>query len=330
MTNQKQIMRQKTAVLLLNLGGPDSLEAVQGFLYNLFSDPDIFKFPLSRFSLSRRFFASMISRRRAPHARKNYAAIGGKSPILSYTENQASALRAALKGTRAEHYDVLVAMRYWHPLINDVVRQLKRESYERVIFLPLYPQYSLTTTGSAWNEYQKACEAQGFHVDTVYIREWYREPDYQASIVQSIREQSKLFSDPDPSKIELLFSAHGLPQKIIDQGDPYASHIEATYVAVCEQLGWPHTDLSYQSRVGPLQWLKPYTEDVIKEKARQGIGQMLVYPVAFVSDHVETLHELAIEYAELAQNSGIREYRVVPALNDHPLLISALKKLVLK
>lgn len=321
-------MERKTAVLLVNLGGPDSLDAVQGFLYNLFSDPDIFKFPLGRFS--QRFFATLISKRRAPYAGKNYEAIGGKSPILSYTENQARALHQALLGTEAESFDVLVAMRYWHPLIADVVKKLKQGAYEKVVFLPLYPQYSLTTTGSAWNEYQRACDRENFHPQTIYIKEWFKEPDYQSAIVQSIKGQLTQFSVPDPANIELLFSAHGLPQKIVDQGDPYARHIEATYAEVCEQLDWPHTTLCYQSRVGPLQWLKPYTEDVIKEKAQGGATQMLVYPIAFVSDHVETLHELAIEYADLAREYGIGEYHVVPALNDHPLLISTLKKLVLQ
>ena len=318
-------MSERTAVILFNLGGPDSLDSVRPFLFNLFADPDIFKFPLG--FVTQKLFAYMISRRRAAEARKGYAAIGGKSPLLENTRAQAIALQLALAEEGA--YDVYVCMRYWHPLTKEVVTELKQRSYEQLVLLPLYPQYSLTTSGSSYNEFMRECARQRYRPETVYIEHWYESDAYQRAIVEAIENEAKKLPDPDPAMIELLFSAHGLPQKIVDAGDPYAEHIVATYEAIADALDWPNTSLCFQSRVGPLKWLKPYTEDVIKAKAQAGTGQILVYPIAFVSDHVETLYELGIQYAELAKQQGVAHYRVVPALNDNPLLIAALKGCVL-
>ncbi|UCH53230.1 MAG: ferrochelatase [Pseudomonadota bacterium] len=315
-------MTQRTAVVLLNLGGPDSLAAVRPFLFNLFSDPDIFKFPLG--FVTQKLFAWLIARRREHEAAQGYAAIGGKSPLLANTERQARALQQALGGD----YDVHICMRYWHPMTAQVVAELKAHGHQRVILLPLYPHYSLTTTGSSYNEFQRDCRRQGYAPDARLIREWYDQPDYVDAIAATIRDQAALLPDPEPVNIELLFSAHGLPQKIVDAGDPYETHIRATYEAVCAKLGWPRTTLCYQSRVGPLKWLQPYTEDVIRQKAAAGARQLLVYPIAFVSDHIETLYELGITYATLARSLGIGQYHVVPALNDDPRLIRALAKLV--
>jgi protoporphyrin/coproporphyrin ferrochelatase len=318
-------MSDRVAVVLCNLGGPDSLAAVRPFLFNLFSDPDIFRLPLGW--LTQRPFASLIAWRRAPEAAHGYAAIGGKSPILEFTRAQAQALQQALAGNGP--FDVHVCMRYWHPLTDEVVAMLKQKNYARVILLPLYPQYSITTTGSAYNEFQRQCRRQNYQPTVTLVRQWYDQPDYQAAIVDTLRAELKKFPDPDPARIELLFSAHGLPQKIVNGGDPYERQIRATYDAVRAQLGWPNTMLCYQSRVGPLEWLRPYTDDVIREKAAAGVKQMLVYPIAFVSDHVETLFELGITYAELARAQGITHYRVAPALNSHPRFIATLKSLVL-
>ena len=315
-------MSDRIAVVLCNLGGPDSLDAVRPFLFNLFSDPDIFRLPLG--FLTQRPFAALIARRRAAEATRGYAAIGGKSPILEYTRAQAEALQHALDGD----FDVLVCMRYWHPLSNAVVAALKQKNYTQVILLPLYPQYSITTTGSSYNEFMRQCERQHYHPAVTLVREWYENSDYQQAIVETLHAEAGKFPDPDPARIELLFSAHGLPQKIVNRGDPYERQIRATYDAVRQRLGWPHTTLCYQSRVGPLEWLRPYTDDVIREKAAAGVKQMLVYPIAFVSDHVETLFELGITYADLARARGIAHYRVAPALNSHPRFIQALKTLV--
>ncbi|BAU50398.1 ferrochelatase [Sulfurifustis variabilis] len=338
-------MDRRPAVVLLNLGGPDSLGAVRPFLYNLFADPDIFKFPLG--AVLQKPLAALIAWRRAPEAAKGYAAIGGKSPLLENTLVQAQALQHALAdeedklarvaGTRralpagsdnAPLADVHVCMRYWHPMAPEVVGRLKAAGYTRVVLLPLYPQYSVTTTGSSYNDFRRACERASYRPELRLIREWYDDADYHQAIVDSIENEMSRFPVPDPERIELLFSAHGLPKKVVDAGDPYRDHIEATYAAVRSRLGWPHVALCYQSRVGPLEWLRPYTDDVIREKAAAGTKQMLVYPIAFVSDHVETLFELGITYAELARKRGIAHYRVAPALNAHPLLIRALARRV--
>lgn len=316
---------QHVAVVLLNLGGPDSLAAVEGFLFNLFSDPDIFKLPLARFT--QRPFARLIARRRAPEATHGYAAIGGASPLLANTERQARALEAALP---LERFKVFVCMRYWHPLTEEVVETLKREGFSRVLLLPLYPQYSTTTTGSSFNEFTRQCRRQAYAPTLRRIERWYERPRFVQAIAAAIERARAEFGEPDPGKISLLFSAHGLPQKIVDAGDPYEREIQATYRAVCQQLGWPDTTLCYQSRVGPLKWLTPYTEDTIRQKAAAGVQQILVYPIAFVSDHIETLFELGMTYADLARSLGVREYRVVPALNDDPALIETLRELVLE
>jgi len=318
-------MQNRTAVVLFNLGGPDSLDAVEPFLFNLFADPDIFRLPLG--FLTQKWFARFISRRRAPEARHNYAAIGGQSPLLDNTRHQAEALATALRANG--EYDVFVCMRYWHPLSDAVVAELQRGGYEDLVLLPLYPQYSDTTTGSSLNDFNRACARARYRPRVKIVREWYAQGDYQQAIVECIQSEAKKFPDADPQRIDLLFSAHGLPKKLVERGDPYESQIRATYDALRARLGWPHTTLCYQSRVGPLEWLRPYTEEVIRQKAAAGVKQMLVYPIAFVSDHIETLYELGMQYADLARESGIAHYRVVPALNAHPLLIRALTDLVL-
>ena len=342
-------MDQRPAVVLLNLGGPDSLKAVRPFLYNLFSDPDIFKLPLG--GLLQKPFAAFVSRRRTREATHGYAAIGGRSPLLEHTQAQADALQRALHlplaqpatqaigATRAapvaiaEHgepaADVYVCMRYWHPRAAVVVAQLKHRGHSSVILLPLYPQYSRTTSGSAFNEFERECRRQSYHPAVRRIHQWFDAPAYQKAIVDTLRSELTRFPDPRPASVELLLSAHGLPRKLIDAGDPYEKQIAATCNAIRAQLGWPHVTLCYQSRVGPLEWLKPYTEEAIRAKARAGAKQMLVYPIAFVSDHIETLYELGMLYADVARRGGIAHYRVAPALNAHPLLIEALRDRVL-
>lgn len=339
-------MDQHPAVVLLNLGGPDSLDAVRPFLYNLFSDPDIFKLPLARFT--QRPFAALVSRRRAREATKGYAAIGGRSPILENTEAQARALQATFlvrhpplavnndvvsidspNGKAEALADVYVCMRYWHPMTAAVVAKLKQRGHRQVILLPLYPQYSDTTTGSSINQFERECVRQDYHPSVQTIRSWYAEAPYQQAIVETLKRELNQFPEPDPERVELLLSAHGLPRKVVDAGDPYERQIIATAAAIRLKLGWPHVTLCYQSRVGPLEWLRPYTDDVIREKGRAGAKQVLVYPIAFVSDHVETLYELGMVYRDLAHANGIQHYRVAPALNSHPLLIETLHSLVI-
>ena len=335
-------MQTRRAVVLFNLGGPDSLAAVEPFLCNLFSDPDIFRWPLGW--LLQKPVARWLARRRAPEAAAGYRALGGRSPLLENTMAQATALQQALNMQTAvrvaagservrapapAEYDVFVCMRYWHPRAAETVARLKAGGYQRVLLLPLYPQYSLTTTGSSYNEFMRECRRANYAPSTQLIHEWYQQPDYQQAIVDSLRAELHRFPNPDPAHVECLFSAHGLPQKFVRAGDPYEQQIRATYEALRAQLGWPHTTLCYQSRVGPLEWLKPYTEDVIRAKAAAGAKQMLVYPIAFVSDHIETLYELGMTYARLARDGGISHYRVAPALNAHPRLVGALRDLTL-
>ena len=313
-------MKDKIAVVLFNLGGPDSLEAVQPFLFNLFSDPDIFKLPLG--FITQKPFAYMIARRRKGEASRGYAAIGGKSPLLENTQRQANALTEALASVG--DYDVHICMRYWHPLTDKVINDLKHRGYKKVILLPLYPQYSLTTTGSSYNEFIQQCRRQDYHPQALLIENWHNNEAYLDAIVDDIHVAQQSLPDSDPAQIELLFSAHGLPQKFVDAGDPYEQQIRATYETLCTRLKWPRTSLCYQSRVGPLKWLSPYTEDMIRLLGQAGVQQVLVYPIAFVSDHTETLYELGIQYAQLAKTNGINHYRVIPALNDRPKLVQAL------
>lgn len=319
-------MTARIAVVLCNLGGPDSLPAVRPFLYNLFSDPAILDLPLG--FLTRKPLAWLIAKRRAPEAAKGYAALGGKSPLLENTEYQARALARALVSDG--EFNVHVCMRYWHPRASETVAALKQAGYARVVLLPLYPQYSRTTTGSSHKEFLRECERAGYHPRIDFIREWHDAPQYLDAVADSLKRELAHFPEPDPARTEVLFSAHGLPRKLADAGDPYEAQVRATCDALRARLGWPRTTLCYQSRVGPLEWLRPYTEDVIREKAAQGAKQMLVYPIAFVSDHSETLYELGMTYAALAREHGVTHYRVCPALNDDPGLIQALRHLVLE
>ncbi len=316
-------MTSRTAVVLCNLGGPDSLEAVEPFLRNLFSDPDIFRFPLA--PLTQRLFAWAVARRRREEASRGYAALGGASPIGANTQDQAQALEQALADLKLR---VFVCMRYWHPFTGEVVAALKAGGYTRVVLLPLYPQYSLTTSGSARNEFLRQCARLHYSPDVRFIDSWYEDEDYLQGIVAGIKAAAARFSEPDPSAISLLLSAHGVPKRLIAAGDPYQHGIEETARLVSARLGWPRVTLCYQSRVGPLEWLRPYVDDVIRDQGQSGVGQILVYPIAFVSDHIETLFELGMTYAALAREAGVREYYVVPALNADPALVRALERLV--
>ena len=315
-------MTTRTAIVLCNLGGPDCLAAVEPFLRNLFSDPDIFQLPFA--AVTQRAFAYALARRRRVEAGRGYAALGGASPIGANTQDQARALEQALADLKAR---VFVCMRYWHPFTAEVVATLKAGGFERVVLLPLFPQYSLTTSGSARNEFTRQCHRLHYSPDVRFIGSWYEEEDYLRGIIGDIRATLGRFSEPDPSRISLLLSAHGVPKMLIERGDPYQREIEATAERVTAGLGWPHVTLCYQSRVGPREWLRPYVDDVIRDQGRAGVSQILVYPIAFVSDHIETLYELGMTYAALAAKAGVREYHVVPGLNDNPCLIKALERL---
>ncbi len=308
----------RTGVILLNLGGPDSLEAVRPFLFNLFSDREII--PLGP-PFMQRPLAWLISTLRAPGTRKAYALIGGASPILRITTAQADALEQALK--KAGDFRVYVGMRYWHPFITDAVRRAREEGARRIVGLSLYPQYSKATTGSTKERFDEAVERYG--LESRFIGSWYDHPLYIDALADVVKKGLGGFRAE-----VLLFSAHSLPMRFVEEGDPYVREVEGTVRALLERLGEapPHR-LCYQSRSGPVRWLGPSTDEVIVELGRKGVRRVMIVPVSFVSDHIETLYEIDILYRELAEREGM-ELRRVEALNTHPLFIAALRDLVLR
>jgi ferrochelatase len=323
---------RRVGVVLFQLGGPDSLDAIEPFLYNLFCDPDIIDFPFAR--LAREPLARLISSRRAGKVRKHYAEIGGKSPIGDVTGRQARALQAELNRSVAAR--VVVAMRYWHPLTDAAIGELTAFDPDEIVLLPLYPQYSCTTTGSSLNEWQRRYplkQAATVHV----VREFHTEPLYLDALIERIEQGLERFRRSNghaaraPSDVELLFSAHSVPVSVIHRGDPYQVQIEATVKAVMQRGRWPNPhSLCYQSRSGPGQWLRPFINENLQEIAARGSGRVLVVPIAFVSDHVETLHEINIEAREMAEKLGILQFETMEGLNDSPRFITALADLVLR
>ncbi len=309
----------KVAIILFNLGGPDSPEAVQPFLRNLFGDPAIIGLP----DWLRLPLAPILAWRRAVKAKQIYAAIGGSSPILGQTEAQARALEAELEG--AHEWRGYVCMRYWHPLTKAVVRAVARFAPDRIVLLPLYPQFSVTTTGSSFRAWQ---DAASFKAPTARVKSYPTDPGFIRASVELVREaQAQAGSGPR----RVLFSAHGLPEKVIKSGDPYRAEVEATAAAIAAGLGglrrgedWT---VCYQSRVGPLKWIGPSTEDEIRRAGAEKMN-LVVYPISFVSEHSETLFELDIAYRRLAAESGVPTYIRVPTVGTHPQFIRGLANLV--
>jgi protoporphyrin/coproporphyrin ferrochelatase len=310
-------------VVLFQLGGPDSLEAIEPFLYNLFCDPDIIDFPLAR--IARQPLARLISSARARHVSRHYAEIGGRSPLLEFTVRQARALEAALR--RDLDARVVVAMRYWHPFTAEAVRQLEAYAPEDIVLLPLYPQYSRTTTGSSLNEWRRRFQPNGWKPRVYAITEFHEDAGYIAVLVEAINQSLAGFENP--AEVDMVFSAHSVPVAVIDGGDPYQRHIERTMELVWNQGRWPgRRHLCYQSKVGASKWLQPSMHATLKRLAEQGSRHVLVIPISFVSDHVETLHEIDIEHRRQARSLGIEDYRMMPGLNDSPRFIEVLASLV--
>lgn len=311
----------RTAVVLFNLGGPDGPDAVEPFLRNLFSDPAIIGLPAPvRLPLAR-----LIARRRREEATANYARMGGGSPLLPETEAQARALEAALADRLPGETRCFTAMRYWRPFTEAVAREVAAWSPDQVVLLPLYPQFSTTTTGSSLKAWTAAYRGPG-EVRTVCCY-----PDVGGlarAHADRIRETFEAAGRPD--NLRLLFSAHGLPERVVKGGDPYQAQVEATCAAVLAELGpgWDDWQVCYQSRVGPLKWIGPATADAIVHAAEEGRGVLLT-PIAFVSEHVETLVELDHEYRTLAAEHGMEVYLRAPALGIAPVFIDALADAVL-
>jgi ferrochelatase len=305
----------KVAIILFNLGGPDSLEAVQPFLRNLFGDPAILRVP----SFIRRPLARFLASRRTPKARAIYTQIGGSSPILGQTEAQARALEAAL-GSEHE-WRGYVCMRYWHPMTEAAVQSVERYKPDRIVLLPLYPQFSTATTESSFNAWSDLAR---FTVPTKIVTDYPTEPGFIAASVALVKE-GLVAAGSGPKRI--LFSAHGLPERVIKAGDPYQRQVEQTAKAIADTIGGLDWTVCYQSRVGPLKWIGPSTDAEITRAGADKVPVVL-YPLSFVSEHSETLVELDIEYRHLADKVGVPTYIRVPTVGTHPLFIAGLAKLV--
>lgn len=317
-------------IVLLNLGGPDSLRAVRPFLYNLFSDRDIIRLgpPFLQKPL-----AWLISTLRSKKTEGMYSLIGGKSPILDITTAQADALEKELNNGRegsAEKFKVYIGMRYWHPFMKDTISRIKEDGIRQLIVLSLYPHYSKATTGSSVDDFKKAVQGSDFQIQ--YIEDW---PDFAPYIDALAELAAEGISEFQGRDFELLYSAHSLPQSFIDEGDPYLDHIKKTIEAVNGKLsGEPYnltgmkSSLSFQSKTGPVKWLEPSTEEAIENFSKKGCKNLFVIPVSFVSDHIETLYEIDILYRDLAAEHGITLKRC-KALNTSEHFIGAMKELVL-
>lgn len=306
-----------TAVILLQMGGPDSLEAVRPFLLNLFSDREIIKIGPAWLQP---FIARMIVKRRTPAVVQKYREIGGKSPLRELTEAQAAVLSQELG------IPCLVGMRYWHPFTAETLASLPANGVKKLVALSLYPHYSRATSGSSFNDLTRRLEALGNTIEMIRIPHFYNHPLYIQALVEKISDGLAAF--PDPATVQLLFSAHSLPQSFIDEGDPYLNHIQTTVKLVMERLSTVSHHLAFQSRAGPVKWLEPSTDDMLKELATTGCRNLLVVPLSFVSDHIETLHEIDIEYAEEARKLGISDFRRTESLNTSTTFINCLADLV--
>jgi len=274
--------------------------------------------------------AWLISTFRAKKSRAGYQKIGGGSPLRKLTEEQAQALAENLK-QRGHDVKVYVGMRYWHPFNSEAVEQILSDGINRLIVLPLYPQFSISTTGSSTKDLYRILQTKGGarHLRRSYITRWFDHPLYIQALAEMIREEMAKFPDEDPSRIHLLYSAHSVPQSYIEEGDPYLKHTQKTVELVNEALGnrSPWT-LAFQSKVGPVRWLEPSTEEALHRLAKEGARQVLAIPISFVSEHIETLYEIDIEYSEIAEEAGVPYFRRAPALNSHPTFIQALTELV--
>jgi len=312
---------RRVGIVLFQLGGPDTLEAIQPFLYNLFCDPDIIDFPFAR--IGRKPLAKLISTTRARKVQHHYSTIGGGSPIRRHTERQARALEIELRSQGVDAH-CFVAMRYWHPFTREAIAQLQAAKCDEVVLLPMYPQYSSTTTGSSLNEWHRL-----FHDDVPLhcVETFYRNTMYLDSVVEKVNQALSHF--PQPERPEIIFSAHSIPMSIIEKGDPYQEQIEETVRLVNERGGWsnPHR-LCYQSKVGASRWLQPSLTNTLRQLAGEKVREVCIVPIAFVSDHVETLGEIDHEARHLAGQLGFTQFEMSAGLNDSPRFIQALGQIV--
>ncbi|HXW93611.1 MAG TPA: ferrochelatase [Terriglobales bacterium] len=313
---------RRIGVVLFQLGGPDTLEAVEPFLFNLFSDPDIIDFPGAR--LGRKALAKLISGTRARKVRHHYDAIGGGSPIRRFTEQQARCLQLKLadSGLSARCF---VAMRYWHPFTREAVDQVRAAGCTEVVLLPLYPQFSNATTGSSLNEWRRLFSDS---VPVHLIESFYQNELYLEALAERVNEALTRF--PDPEGVELVFSAHSVPLAAIERGDPYQHQIEKTVGLLIKHAGWRNRHrLCFQSKVGASKWIGPSLHETLRHLAREGVREVCIVPISFVSDHVETLGEIDCQARQEAAALGITRFEMSQGLNNSPTFIAALAGLVL-
>jgi len=312
---------RRIGVVLFQLGGPDTLEAIEPFLFNLFCDPDIIDFPFAR--IGRKPLAKLISSTRARKVQHHYATIGGGSPIRRFTEQQALALQRKLAEAGLDAH-CFVAMRYWHPFTAQAIEQLRDARCDEVVLLPLYPHYSSTTTGSSLNEWRRLFQDD---IAVHCIETFYRHELYLQALVEKIDEALARFSDPE--RPEIVFSAHSVPVAVIQKGDPYQRQIEETVELLMQRGGWTNGyRLCYQSKVGASKWLQPSLHTALRELAMEKSREVCIVPVSFVSDHVETLGEIDHEARAEAAKLGIKRFEMTSGLNDSPTFIAALADLV--
>jgi len=312
---------RRIGVVLFQLGGPDKLEAIEPFLFNLFCDPDIIDFPGAR--LGRKALAKLISSTRARKVQHHYAVIGGGSPIRRFTEQQARSLQLKLADSALDAH-CFVAMRYWHPFTAEAIEQLRSTRCDQVVLLPLYPHYSCTTTGSSLNEWRRLF-ADNIPVYTV--TSFYQHEGYLDALTEKVDEALARF--PEPERAELIFSAHSVPVAVVERGDPYQRQIEHTVELLMKRGGWRNrARLCYQSKVGASKWLQPSLHGMLRELAAEHLHEVCVVPISFVSDHVETLGEIDHQARKEAYALGIRQFEMTEGLNNSPTFIAALADLV--
>ncbi|NOX89928.1 MAG: ferrochelatase [Calditrichaeota bacterium] len=319
----------KVAVLIANMGGPDSLEAVEPFLYELFNDPDIIDLPLPE--LIRKPLVRYLAKKRAPKSKQIYEKIGGKTPLLEITENQAKALQSALNDNSDTEFSVYPAMRYWHPSFKEVWQRVMDANFERIVVLSLYPFYSSTTTGSIKNETNRLAEKYSLSEDRLlFIDRYGSHPLFISAIKEQILEKIGNPRPDDP--VHLLFSAHSIPMRRINNGDPYFEEIKRAVNLLQKQLPEDKISihLSFQSKISPVEWLSPATSEKIMQLGLQGVKKLFVYPLGFVADNSETVYEIGIFYRDLARRKGIKDFVRIEALNARPSFIEALKQIVVE
>ena len=316
----------RVGIVLLNLGGPERIQDVGPFLYNLFADPEIIRLPIPALQKP---LAWLISTLRSNKSQEAYRSIGGGSPLRRITDQQARELQSLLR-QREVDATTYVAMRYWHPFTESAVADMKADGIEQVVVLPLYPHFSISTSGSSFRELQRLRQGDERFAQLPLraIRSWHDHPGYLKAMAQLIERE--IDACVDPSTAHVFFSAHGVPKSYVEEaGDPYQKEIESCAELIMKTLGRDNPwTLAYQRRVGPVEWLQPYTEEALEELGEKGIKELVVVPISFVSEHIETLEEIDIEYREIATEAGVSNFRRVPALDTDPTFIASLADLV--